>query len=114
LRLPMPQVVIRDWLPLLAPSTLPHMSRLPDREAWVDGGMGAGVQDPERPRSNQGSYEIDRVLDDVRAVDLKSAAEVGWAEVRNHPTAPVSCECPAIEILARLYELGYRLTKDQA
>lgn len=59
--------------------------------------------------SNQGQ-DIDQLLDDVDLTDLSDASAYGWTEFRRHPLA-ASCECPAVEILGRLYALGYRMTK---
>lgn len=61
--------------------------------------------------SNQGRM-LYPVLDDVDREDLTAAAQAGWTEVHNHP-AGATCECVAMEVLARLYELGYRLVKEQ-
>jgi len=61
--------------------------------------------------SNQGR-RLDLVLDDVGREDLAIAADAGWLEFNKHP-AGVICECPVLEILAQLYELGYRLSKDE-
>lgn len=61
-------------------------------------------------RSNQGSTQIDAVLDDVDIPDLDIAAAVMWNEIHNHPHG-ASCGCPAIEVLCTLYEKGYRLVK---
>jgi hypothetical protein len=61
--------------------------------------------------SNQGR-ELDVLLGDVDPSDMKAAADVGWAETHNHP-ADASCYCVALEILALLYERGYRLSREQ-
>ena len=61
--------------------------------------------------SNQGR-RLDLVLDDVGRKDLATAAEAGWLEFQKH-SGRVRCECPVLEILAQLYELGYRLSKDE-
>lgn len=61
--------------------------------------------------SNQGR-RLDLVLEDVGRKDLATAAEAGWLEFNKHPEG-ASCECPVLEILAQLYELGYRLSKDE-
>jgi hypothetical protein len=61
--------------------------------------------------SNQGR-RLDLVLDDVGRKDLATAAEAGWLEFRNH-SGRGSCECLVLEILVQLYELGYRLSRDE-
>jgi hypothetical protein len=57
--------------------------------------------------SNQGR-DLSAVLEDIAMPDLQQAAQVTWAAVHQHD-ARASCECPTLEGLARLYELGYRL-----
>lgn len=54
---------------------------------------------------------IDQVLSDVSLPDLSTASQVAWREARNHDDG-AGCECPAIEVLCKFYELGYRLVKD--
>lgn len=59
--------------------------------------------------SNQGR-DIETLLRNMSHEDLKAASAAMWTEVQRHPTE-ASCECPVIEALAVLYELGYALTK---
>lgn len=60
-------------------------------------------------RSNQGR-DVDGLWSDATPHDVKEASKSMWIEVRHHgPTS--TCECPLIEGLARLYELGYELKK---
>lgn len=59
--------------------------------------------------SNQGR-DLSLVLEDVLPADLAEATKAGYVEYRRHPLSS-SCDCPTLETLARLYELGYRLTK---
>lgn len=59
--------------------------------------------------SNQGR-ELDQLLDDLEPDDLREAAKVSWIEARRHP-GTATCECIAMEVLAVLYERGYRLVK---
>ena len=61
-------------------------------------------------RSNQGSTMISQVLSDVSLADLETASESLWNEVHKHHHG-ASCDCPAIEALCKLYELGYRIAK---
>lgn len=61
--------------------------------------------------SNQGSDMLDRVLDDVDSGSLMLANEILHIEAERHP-ANASCDCAFLEGLCKLYELGYRLTKD--
>lgn len=63
--------------------------------------------------SNQGRDTLDEVLDAFPKGygDLRSASAAGWLEVSRHP-ATASCDCPLLESLSRLYELGYRLVKE--
>ncbi len=56
--------------------------------------------------------EIGQLLDDVTLPDLQETSKPGWIIYRRHPH-DASCDCPAIEILARLYELGYRIVREQ-
>lgn len=57
--------------------------------------------------SNQGR-DLGKLLQDVEVADVKAAAAALWREVGNHP-GHASCECPALEVLAVLYERGYQL-----
>ena len=60
--------------------------------------------------SNQGR-DIDAVLAAVTPDDLADVARSAlWPEVRAHPDT-ASCECPVVETIARLYELGYVLIR---
>jgi len=70
---------------------------------------------PDQLHSNQGR-RLDLVLDDLTPDDLAAATKAGWLEFRNHTSdtgIKFECECPVLEILAQLYELGYRLSKDE-
>ena len=62
-------------------------------------------------RSNQGSTKISQVLDDLPVDDLETATESMWNEVHKHYQG-ASCNCPTIEALCKLYELGYRIVKE--
>lgn len=59
--------------------------------------------------SNHGR-EIGTMLDDLTWADLAAANEALRLSVSTHP-ADATCECPAMEALAVLYERGYRLVK---
>lgn len=59
-------------------------------------------------KSNQGQ-ELDQLLADVSQASLQVAADAIWRELKHHPD-DATCQCPALEGLAALYELGYRLT----
>lgn len=59
--------------------------------------------------SNQGR-DLDLLLQDVPMLALQEAATALWTEVEAHDDT-ASCECPVIEALARLYELGYRVVQ---
>lgn len=61
--------------------------------------------------SNQGSDQLERVLDDVDAGSLMLANEILHIEAERHPPN-ASCDCALLEALCKLYEQGYRLTKD--
>ncbi len=60
--------------------------------------------------TNQGR-DIGRVSKEVSWRDIDEAAQVMWREVRRH-SARASCECPVIEVIARLQELGYVISKN--
>lgn len=59
--------------------------------------------------SNQGR-DIDSLFDRVEIDDIREVSKVLWLEVSRHP-GTASCECPAIEALCRLRELGYEIVK---
>lgn len=61
-------------------------------------------------RSNQGSTMISEVLSDVPLADMETASESLWKEVGKHHHS-ATCDCPAIEVLCKLYELGYKVVK---
>lgn len=57
--------------------------------------------------TNQGR-NTDLLWKDLTWADIKAAADALWLEARHHP-GDASCECPAVEAVAVLYERGYRL-----
>jgi len=58
---------------------------------------------------NQGR-DIDQVLEDVGHKDLMTASMAALDEAYDHG-GEATCACVAIETLAVLYELGYRMMK---
>lgn len=59
--------------------------------------------------TNQGR-DIDAALRAVPYEDIQALTVVLWDEVHSHP-AGASCECPAMEVVAKLIELGYKIKK---
>ena len=59
--------------------------------------------------TNQGR-PFDSIMEDVALQDLVDASRVARLEVSRHPS-DATCECPAIEVLALLYEHGYRVVR---
>lgn len=59
--------------------------------------------------TNQGRL-IDPVFDAVTIPDLRKVAEVIGIEVSGHPPGS-NCDCLAIEAIAVLQELGYRIER---
>jgi hypothetical protein len=53
---------------------------------------------------------IEPVFDAVDGQDLREVGKVIWTSTRHH-LGDASCECPAIEAIARLQVLGYTITK---
>lgn len=75
-------------------------------DGHTSAGSSAGGRDVP---SNQGR-DFEALLDIVSIADLQDIAGVMWTEIKRHPPTS-SCECPAVEALCRLRELGYEITK---
>lgn len=60
--------------------------------------------------TNQGR-DIDLVFEEISTEDLDAVAEVIWLECSRHP-GEASCFCPAVEAVAKIQELGYRLVRN--
>lgn len=62
--------------------------------------------------TNQGTPTIDAALNSVEIEDIEKLGKVLWREVRRHPR-DATCECVAIEAVAQLMHLGYRVERQE-
>lgn len=54
--------------------------------------------------------DLDSVLNDIPQDVRNALAKTGWQSTRSHPQG-AGCQCPMLEIMAHLYELGYKVVK---
>lgn len=77
------------------------------------------VTEPDDPpRTNQGTPTIGQALDIVAMADIEIIAAALWLEIKSHGLEPTrggaGCECVAIEAIARLLAMGYRIEAPDA